>query len=421
MNVIATASGCAADGMPFDAAVTRVLNLVPRTLSIEDVPLSGCAGRVVAKSLSARVDLPGFDQSAMDGYAVRHAGIAPGAWVPMSGRTAAGDAPGHLDPGRAHRILTGAPLPYGADTVVAQESVHCGDGFLRIPVVPPEGANVRRRGDDIGVGQTLIAEGTSLDWRHIAMMAAQGMPSVPVRRRPRVTLLSSGRELRKSGESLAPGQIHDSNLPMLAALLHAGGAIVRSVSLVPDDPGAMRSALQRAALNADLVVTTAGISVGDEDHVREALRHLGGDLAVLKVAMKPGKPLAAGRLGDAVFIGLPGNPQAALAGAIAFVRPLLARMAGTESPAPLRTLAGFDMRHKPGRAEFIPVRIYERDACLWAERAGLDGSGRLAPLLAATGLAFIPAHDGDVERGNTVDVISFMPGTIDSLPAMCTN
>lgn len=158
------------------------------------------------------------------------------------------------------------------------------------------------------------------------MMVAQGVPSVLVRRRPRVTLLSSGRELRDLGESLAPGQIHDSNLPMLAALLHAGGASVRSVALVPDDPGAMRSALHRAALNADLVVTTAGISVGDEDHVREALRHLGGDLAVLTVAMKPGKPLAAGQVGDAVFIGLPGNPQAALAGAIAFVRPLLARM-----------------------------------------------------------------------------------------------
>jgi len=184
---------------------------------------------------------------------------------------------------------------------------------------------VRRRGEDIRIGQKLIAEGATLDWRHIAVLAAQGVQYVSVLRRPRVTLLSSGRELRGLGESLAPGQIHDSSLPMLAALLHAGGAVVRTMAVVEDDVAAMRSSLRYAAIDADLVLTTAGIYVGEEDYVRDALRDLGAELAVHKVAMKPGKPLAFRRFEDAVFIGLPGNPLAALAGTIGFVRPLLAR------------------------------------------------------------------------------------------------
>jgi molybdopterin molybdotransferase len=196
---------------------------------------------------------------------------------------------------------------------------------------------------------------------------------------------------------------------MLAALLHASGAVVRPMAVVEDDAAAMRSSLRRAAIDADLVLTTAGISVGDEDHVRDALLALGADLAVLKVAMKPGKPLAAGRLGDAVFIGLPGNPLAAAAGAIAFVRPLLARMGGMVAPATVFAHAGFDMRRKPGRTELVPVCLRQTDACIWAERAGPDGSGRLAPLLQATGFAVLSAENTAVLRGDLLNIIPFMP------------
>lgn len=184
------------------------------------------------------------------------------------------------------------------------------------------------------------------------------------------------------------------------------------MSAVDDDVVSMQAALRDAAGGPDLVLTTAGISVGDEDHVRDALRAIGGDLAVLKVAMKPGKPLAAGRLGDAVFIGLPGNPMAALAGAVGFVRPLLAQMAGGPTARPLRAYAGFDMRRKAGRAEFIPVRLVQRDACMWAQRAGPDGSGRLAPLLLSDAFAFLPAGTGDVGRGDKLQVMPFMPCAI---------
>lgn len=371
-----------------------------------------CAERVVAAPFMARSDLPRFDQSAMDGYAVRCDDLTPGAWLPVTGRAVAGDAPGRLDPGGAHRILTGAPLPDDADVVVAQENVYRQDDVIEIATVPPAGTNVRRHGEDIRAGQRLIAEGTVLDWRHIAVLAAQGVSAVSVRRRPRVTLLSSGRELRTPDQNLSPGQIHDSNLPMLVALLRASGAAVRPMAIVSDSAAAMRSALRRAALDADLVITTAGISVGDEDHVRDAVRDLGGNLAVLSVAMKPGKPLAAGRLGNAVFIGLPGNPLAAVAGTIAFVRPLLAHMTGTIPPAAFRAHAGFDIRRKPGRTEFILARLRQHDACLWVERAGPDGSGRLAPLLEATGFAVLSAQDADIRRGTMLDFMPFMPSAV---------
>jgi molybdopterin molybdotransferase len=414
MNAITPIFGCSAAGMPFDTALGRVLGLVRGTLGIEHVSLCECVGRVLAVPFEARLDLPGFDQSAMDGYAVRCADLAGSLLLPVTGRTAAGERPGCLHPGSAHRILTGAPMPDGADVVIAQECVHHEDGLLQINGAPPVGTNVRRRGEDIRIGQPLIAEGTRLDCRHLTVLAAQGVRTVAVRHRPRVTVLSTGRELREPGHNLAPGQIHDSNLPMLAALLHADGAIVRPMTAVADEAGATRVALLDAAAGADLVLTTAGISVGDEDHVRGALLDLGGDLAVLKVAMKPGKPLAAGRLADAVFIGLPGNPLAALAGAIAFVRPLLARMEGTTDPATVCARAGFDMRRKLGRAEFIPIHLHQRGACSWAERTGPDGSGRLAPLLEATGFMFLSAGMGTICHGDEIEVLPFGSAVIAS-------
>jgi molybdopterin molybdotransferase len=284
------AFGCAAGGIRFDEAVEHVVSLAPSTFRTETVPLVDCAGRVIAAPFEARLDLPGFDRSAMDGYAVSCADLKTGAWLPTIGRTAAGEASGRLCPNSAHRIMTGAPVPNGADAVIAQENVYQRGSMLQIGAVPPVGSNVRRRREDISIGQRLIAEGATLDWRHIAVLAAQGVQYVSVLRRPRVTLLSSGRELRGQGESLAPGEIHDSNLPMLAALLHAGGAVVRTMAVVEDDVPAMRSSLWHAAIDADLVLTTAGISVGEEDYVRHALRDLGAELAVH--VMKPGKPLA---------------------------------------------------------------------------------------------------------------------------------
>ncbi|WP_181378120.1 molybdopterin molybdotransferase MoeA [Teichococcus aestuarii] len=398
---------CPGGGMPFEEARARVLALAEASLPAETVPLEACCGRIAAAPLQARLDLPRFDQSAMDGYAIAMGAALPGAWLPVAGRTAAGEAPGWLAPATAHRILTGAPLPEGADAVIAQEHVVLREGFIQLAGLPAPGTNLRRRAEDIRAGEVLIHPGTRLDWRHVTLLAAQGVEAVPVRRHPRLVLLSSGRELRGTGQPLAPGQIHDSNTPMLRALLRSWGVAVQSRPAVADEAGAMRDALREAAGKADLVLTTAGISVGDEDHVREALRALGGELAVLKVAMKPGKPLAAGRIGGALFLGLPGNPQAALAGALAFLRPLLARMAGAPAPRPVVSRAGFALRRRPGRAEFLPVRLHSRDGVLEAARTGPDGSGRLSPLLGASGLAFLEAGLQELRPGDALDVLPF--------------
>ena len=308
MNTTAPVAGRAGRGLSFAAALEHVLNLVAGPLGPETVPLAECAGRVIAGDFRAGIDRPGFDQSAMDGYAVRAADLTPGVWLPVTGRTAAGEPPGRLTPGGAHRILTGAPLPEGADTVIAQEDViRQGEG-ITLAGVAETGSHIRRRGEDFPAGQVLIADGAVLDWRHVAVLAAQGAGSVAVRRRPRVALLSSGHELRTPGESLAPGQIHDSNLPMLAALLHASGAAVHPMAIVRDDAAAVRPALRRAAAAADLVLSSAGISVGDEDRIRDALRDLGGNLGVFDVAMKPGRKLAAGHLGGQCSSACPATP-----------------------------------------------------------------------------------------------------------------
>jgi molybdopterin molybdotransferase len=405
------AFGCAAGGIRFDEAVEHVLSLAPSTFRTETVPLVDCAGRVIAAPFEARVDLPGFDRSAIDGYAVSCADLKTGAWLPTIGRTAAGEAPGRLCPNSAHRIMTGAPVLDGADAVIAQENVYQRGSIRQIGAVPPVGSNVRRRSEDIRTDKGSLPKGPRWDWRHIAVLAAQGVQYVSVLRRPRGTLLSSGRELRGERESLAPGEIHGSNLPMLAALVHAGGAVVRTMAVVEGDVAAMRSSLRHAAIDADLVLTTAGISVGEEDYVRDALRDLGADLAVHKVAMKPGKPLAFGRFEDAVFIGLPGNPSAALAGAIGFVRPLLARMGGAGAPAPIHARAGFEIRRKSGRTEFVPVCLRQRNACIWAERGGLDGSARL--LLQASGFVVLSEEDTDVHHGDLLCVFPFLPSDIE--------
>jgi molybdopterin molybdotransferase len=408
MNAISADLACGAGGMAFEEARARVLALAGAPMAAEEVGIEDCIGRVLAASVQARLSLPGFDQAAMDGYAVSAEGLRAEDWLPVAGRTAAGEPPGWLLPGSAHRVLTGAPMPWGADAVVAQEDVLRRGGMIRLRLAPLPGAHRRCQGEDIRAGAELLPEGRLLDWRHVTVLAAQGLSAVPVRRRPRVVLMSGGRELRAAGAPLRPGQIHDSNLPMLRALLRGWGAEVEARPVMADDAAAMREALRSAAeAGADLILTSAGISVGDEDHLREALLSLGGSLDVLRVAMKPGKPLGAGRIGNSVFLGLPGNPQAALAGAVAFLRPLLARMAGAGEPGRLMVRAGFGMPRRAARAEFVPVRLVQRGACLWAERTGPGGSGRLMPLLEADGLAFLPAGPDALRPGAPLEVLPF--------------
>src|ERR1700761_7128674 len=270
MNAIPPGLECAVGNVTYEEALQRLLRLVRGPVPSRLIETAACCGRVLAQAVVARRDLPGFDQSAMDGYAVLAADAAKNEVLPLIGRTAAGEAPGRLDTPGAYRVFTGAPIPSGADCVVVQEDVQVIGGNVVLDAAPPSGANVRRRGEDVRIGDVLIAAGTVLDWRHQTMLAAQGISTVSVRRAARVAVLSTGNELRAAPD-LAPGQIHDSNLPMLAGLLAAWGAEVRTTVVARDDPTAVRAALQRIAADADIVVSTGGVSVGEEDHVRAAL------------------------------------------------------------------------------------------------------------------------------------------------------
>ncbi|HVZ06794.1 gephyrin-like molybdotransferase Glp [Rhodopila sp.] len=373
-----------------------------------EVPLHAAAGRVLARTIHAPRSLPTFDQAAMDGYAVSLVGRAGLPLVlPVSGRTHAGDAPGVLVPGTAHRIMTGGALPAGADTVVMQEQTTLrGSGLVQLGPDIQAGTHIRRAGEDVRQGAAVLPAGTVLAWPEIALLAALGIASVPVTGPVRVGVLTTGSELRDAAETLNEGTVHDSNGPMLAALLAAPGIQLTSVS-APDDAAAITATIAALAERTDLLITTAGMSVGEEDHVRGAVLNAGGQLDVVKVAMKPGKPLGLGRIGDACFVGLPGNPQAAAYGALAFVRPMLAIMAGEASAAPVTARAAFTRARRPDRTDMLPVRLRSQDGGLTAQRIPSDGSHRMLPMVAADAIAIVPAAAAPLDNGSLVEILPF--------------
>lgn len=336
----------------------------------ERVLLTEAAGRVLASDLFAVSPLPGFDNSAMDGYALRHADL-PGP-LPLAGQVAAGHLPPQVPAGHAVRILTGAMLPPGLDSVAIQEEVRLlAGGQIAVPPDLPLGANCRRVGQDVALGARLLSAGRSLRPADIALAAAQGWNSLPVRRPLRVALFSTGDELREPGQGALPPAIHDSNRHLLRALLARQGCAVSDLGILADDAALIRRVLAEAAHNHDLVLTSGGMSVGDADHVRPAVETL-GELSFWKLAIKPGKPLALGRIGGAVFCGLPGNPSAVLVTFLLVACPLIQRLSGAlvEKPPRFPVPVGFAYAKKAGRREFLPVRLGQ----------GADGSAIAQPL-----------------------------------------
>jgi molybdopterin molybdotransferase len=379
-----------------ESALARILAPV-RPLPAELVALlvPEIDGRATAETLHARVPLPGFDNSAMDGYAVRAAEAATsGARLEIRGETAAGTVPlESLNPGTALRIFTGAPIPTGADAVIMQEDVTVDrDGrFLTIvdPVKPWE--NIRFRGEDATPGDPLISAGTVLGPHHVAALLASGWDQVPVHRRPRVALVTSGSELRPPGSPLSPGQIHESNSGMLAALVRRAGGVVVSTDCVPDAPDLLRAALESAADRADVILTAGGASVGDHDLVRPCLVAAGGVVDFWRIDMKPGKPFLHGRLKGTPLFGLPGNPVSAFVTAVLFVLPVLRRLQGSQKdphPATVATWAT-DVENGDRRRHYVRVAV---DAEGRIRPSGPQASHRLASLASAEGLVAIPGH-----------------------------
>ncbi|MDK9725462.1 MAG: molybdopterin molybdotransferase MoeA [Sterolibacteriaceae bacterium MAG5] len=390
--------------LPFEEALDKLLAAARRVKGVDRLPLWEAVGRVLAEPVVSAIDVPPLDNSAMDGYAVRLADVtAPGARLAIAQRIPAGNVGHTLAPGTAARIFTGAPVPPGADAVVMQELCeHAGEDVM-INHVPKPGEHIRRAAEDIAAGAEVLAVGTRLRPQAIGMAASVGAAQLAVYRRLSVGLLSTGSELVQPGEPLPPGAIYNSNRAMLVALLEGLGCQVEDLGNVPDTLADTRKALRKAGALHDLVITTGGVSVGEEDHVKPAVE-AEGELGLWNIAIKPGKPLAFGKVGNADFIGLPGNPVAAFATFLMLVRPFILKCQGASALAPRRlTLtAGFEWT-KPGpRREFLRAR-YGADGCL--ELFPNQSSAVLTSTLWGDGLVDNPA--GQVIRAG--DAVSFLP------------
>jgi molybdopterin molybdotransferase len=387
--------------LSIDEALGRVLARV-RPLPAEAVPVADAAGRVLAEDVVARVDLPSFPSSAMDGFAVR-AADTPGR-LPVVFRIAAGrPAERRLAAGEAMEISTGGAVPEGADAVVPIENVVERDNRVEIAEHAEPGAHVRQVGGDVTAGAPLLGAGTVVGAAQVGALTAAGVAEVACARRPRVVVLSTGTELRPAGEELGPGQIYESNGPMLAAALVTAGAEVERLGPVADDEAALRDALARG-LDADLLVSSGGVSVGPHDLVRQLLAELGVEEDFWGVAVRPGKPIAFGTGGGTLVFGLPGNPVSALVAVELFVRPALLALQGAASPGPSYQLGRLaaPMRRNERRDELARARTVRDDSEVRLEPLGGQESHMIARAAAADALVFVPRGDGELAAGDSV-------------------
>jgi len=370
----------------------------------ERVALHDALGRVLAAPVASPIDVPGWDNSAMDGYAVRSADLAAERpRLRIAQRIPAGVAGEALEPGTAARIFTGAPMP-----VVIQEVCERDGDTVLIREVPRAGANIRRAGEDIRAGAEVLGAGTRLGAVHLGLAASVGVPELEVCRRIRVALFCSGDELVMPGQPLAPGQIYNSNQFTAAGLLRTLGCEVVQLGIVEDTLDATCDALSRGAAAADLVLATGGVSVGEEDHVKPAVERL-GSLDLWKIAIRPGKPLAFGRIGGTPFIGTPGNPVSLFVTFLLFARPFILRMQGRSDVAPVAipATADFDWPRPDKRREYVRARLEPAgDGTARVQVYPSRSSGVLSSVAWANGLAIVP--EGRVlRRGDAVDFMPF--------------
>ncbi len=344
--------------LSFDEALDRLLAAARPVAEMEDVSTLDCDGRVLARALVSGLDVPPLDNSSMDGYAVRCADVpAPGTRLRVAQRITAGSVGVTLAPATAARIFTGAAVPPGADAIVMQELAQQHGDQVVIDHRPHAGEWIRRAGEDIRSGAEILAAGSRLGPQQLGLAAAVGAAGLTVLRRLRVAVFFTGDELAMPGEPLPPGAIYNSNRYLLRGLLGRLGCEVKDFGIVPDQLDATRAVLRAAAAGSDLIVTSGGVSVGEEDHMRPAVQAEGA-LDLWKIAIKPGKPLAFGRVGNADFIGLPGNPVSSFVTFLLLVRPFVLKRqgAGDRLPAALELRADFDWTKPDARREFLRVR-----------------------------------------------------------------
>ncbi len=378
-------------------------------LQQEALAIADALGRVLAQDVIALGDVPPFPSSAMDGYALK-AGSASRSLTVVAESRAGSPADGVVTEGEAIRVSTGAAVPQGAEAVIRQEDVDEDRETIRTTAEIAPGANIRWPGEDLRAGQTVLGAGTPLGTAELGAAVAAGAAELAVSSLPRVAILSTGDELRAPGEPLRPGEIHNSNAPMLMALTLRSGAIALTPERLPDDRSQTEAGLALALESADVVVVSGGVSVGPHDHVRPALEALGVNERFWGVALQPGKPTWFGHKGGKLVFGLPGNPVSAVVTFVLFVRPALAALQGSRARARrAEARLGAAVKRNPMREQALRVRLEDRDSSTIATPNGPQGSHLVTSLLGADALAFIPPGDGELAAGAAV--------TVEHLPA----
>ncbi|AOB27416.1 MULTISPECIES: gephyrin-like molybdotransferase Glp [Bordetella] len=416
-EIASCVNGYDPDALPISQAREFIDRLVPRLDAVERLPLRSALGRVLAHDIVSTLNVPAHDNSAMDGYAFAGAELAGGADTPLRvvGSGLAGDNyQGTVGPGQCVRIMTGAVMPDGLDTVIPQEFVRQdGDGIVVPAGAVRPGDNRRLAGEDLALGENALSAGRVLRPADIGLLASLAQAEVPVVRRLRVAFFSTGDELRSIGEPLDAGCVYDSNRYTIWSMLQRLGVEVLDLGVVRDDPHALETAFSAAAANADVVITSGGVSVGEADYTKKVMAKL-GDVLFWKIAMRPGRPLAIGRIHgngrDAILFGLPGNPVAVMVTFYALVRDALLAMSGATAQAMpwLRCVAAQPIRKKPGRTEYQRAIVTPAPGGGWqATVTGSQGSGILRSMSQANGLLVLHHDQGNIAAGEPVDVLPF--------------
>ena len=423
-EIASCVSGYDPNALPVAQAQEFIARLVPRVQAVERVAIRSALGRVLARDIVSAINVPSHDNSAMDGYALKGADLLPDAetvlrvmGTGLAGQQFGGDA---VAARQCVRIMTGAVMPTGLDTVVPQEFVKqdAGGDRIRVPAgVVRTGDNRRLAGEDLARGEAALGAGRLLRPADLGLLASLGQAEVPVLRRLRVAFFSTGDELRSIGEALDAGCVYDSNRYTLWGMLQRLGVELIDMGVVRDQPAALEAAFRSAAENADAVITSGGVSVGEADHTKQVMASL-GDVLFWRIAMRPGRPMAIGRIdsgGDgrahsAILFGLPGNPVAVMVTFYAFVRDALLAMSGASAaPLPmLRAASVAAIRKKPGRTEYQRGIVSRAADGQWqVEITGSQGSGILRSMSQANGLVVLHHEQGNVDAGGLVDVLPF--------------
>ncbi|MGS3185847.1 molybdopterin molybdotransferase MoeA [Aeromonas taiwanensis] len=395
--------------LPLDKALQGMLEQLTCCCETEQLPLPQALDRILAEEISSPLSVPPFDNAAMDGYAVRLADLAAGTPLPVAGKAFAGQPyDGEWPAGHCIRIMTGAPVPAGTEAVVMQEETQAGNDGITFLTHPAPGQNIRRRGEDMAQGSRVLASGLRLSPRELPLLASLGIASVSVRRPLKVAIFSTGDELKPLGTPLRHGDIYDSNRYGVKAMLTRMGIDCLDLGIIPDDPAALRAAFLQADREADALITTGGVSVGEADFTKQLLEEL-GEIGFWKLAIKPGKPFAFGRLPHAWFFGLPGNPVSAMVTFDQLVQPALARLAGQqfERPILLKAAVTEPLKKSPGRLDFQRGILSAGPDGLEVRSTGSQDSGVFSSLSRANCYIVLEQERGKVAAGETVTVEPF--------------